>query len=183
MKEIETIIAGCLKEKRSAQQMLYKHYAGLMYGICLRYTGNKADAEDVLQDGFVKIYLNISRFRNEGSFEGWMKRIMVNTALCFLKQKTKFQFIIQQNEIPDIIEDDEDLDYGIQPKELMNMIQALPHGSRMIFNLYVLEEYSHKEISEVLGISEGTSKSQLSRARKILAFHIEEHKKANTIAV
>lgn len=183
MKEIDTIIAGCLKEKKVAQQMLYKHYAGLMYGICLRYTGNKADAEDVLQDGFVKIYLNISRFRNEGSFEGWMKRIMVNTALCFLRLKTKNQFITLEKEIPDIIEEDENIDYGIPPGELMNMIQALPHGSRMIFNLYVMEEYSHREISEMLGISEGTSKSQLSRARKILAFHIEKHKKANSIAV
>ena len=91
MKEIDTIVAGCLKEKRSAQQMLYKHYAGLMFGICLRYTGNRADAEDVLQDGFLKIFTNISRFRNEGSFEGWMKRIMVNTALNFLRQRNKNQ--------------------------------------------------------------------------------------------
>jgi RNA polymerase sigma factor (sigma-70 family) len=183
MKEIDNIIAGCLKEKRSAQQMLYKHYAGLMYGICLRYTGNKADAEDVLQDGFIKIFININHFRNEGSFEGWMKRIMVNTALHFLRQKTKNKFITQQTEIPDIIEEDENIEYDIQPKELMNIIQALPDGSRMVFNLYAIEEYSHKEISEILGISEGTSKSQLSRARKMLAYHIERLKKGNNVAV
>jgi len=182
MKEIDTIIAGCLKEKRSAQQMLYKHYVGLMFGICLRYTGNRADAEDVLQDGFVNIFMNISRFRNEGSFEGWMKRIMVNTALGFLRQKNKTQFISQGKEIPDII-DEVEMDIDIQPCELMKMIQALPEGSRMVFNLFAIEEYTHKDISLMLGISEGTSKSQLSRARKILVSQYEKFKKANYIAV
>ncbi|MFZ4399594.1 MAG: RNA polymerase sigma factor [Bacteroidales bacterium] len=182
MKEIDTVIAGCLKEKRSAQQMLYKHYAGLMYGICLRYAGNRTDAEDVLQEGFVKIFMNISRFRNEGSFEGWMKRIMVNTALGFIKQRSKNQFILQEKEIPDIIEEVE-VESDIQPQELIKMIQALPEGSRTVFNLFAIEEYTHKEIGIMLGISEGTSKSQLSRARKMIALQYEKFKKANYIAV
>jgi RNA polymerase sigma-70 factor (ECF subfamily) len=182
MEEIDTIIEGCLKEMRSAQQKLYKQYAGLMYGICLRYTGNKADAEDVLQDGFVKIFVNIKSFRNEGSFEGWMKRIMVNTSLCFLRQKSKNQFIVQQKEIPDILEDI-DIEYDIEPQRLMKMVLALPEGSRMVFNLFAIEEYSHKEIGEMLGISEGTSKSQLSRARKMLAFQIEKFKKDNIVVI
>jgi RNA polymerase sigma-70 factor (ECF subfamily) len=182
MKEIDTIIAGCLKEKRSSQQMLYKHFAGLMYGICLRYTGNRADAEDVLQDGFVKIFMNISRFRNDGSFEGWMKRIMVNTALGFLRQKNKNQFISQEKEIPDLV-DEIEIEPDIHARELMEIIRSLPEGSRMVFNLYAIEEYTHKEIGELLGISEGTSKSQLSRARKLIAQHYENYKKANYIAV
>jgi len=182
MEDINNIIAGCLKEKRWAQQVLYKHYVGLMYGICLRYTGNKVDAEDVMQDGFIKIFENIRLFRNEGSFEGWMKRIMINTALCFLRQKTKNQLIYQQTEIADIVEDDNEIENDIPYIELMNIIQKLPEGARMVFNMYAIEEYSHKEISELLGISEGTSKSQLSRARKTLAFHIEKLKK-NNVAV
>ncbi len=182
MKEIDTIVDGCLKEKRSAQQMLYKHYAGLMFGICLRYTGNRADAEDVLQDGFLKIFTNISRFRNEGSFEGWMKRIMVNTALNFLRQRNKNQFIVQLTDIDDVI-DEIDTEVDIKPHELMDLVKALPEGARMVFNLFAIEAYSHKEISEMLGISIGTSKSQLSRARKIIAFQYKKLVKGNYIAV
>ncbi|MCX6233052.1 MAG: sigma-70 family RNA polymerase sigma factor [Bacteroidetes bacterium] len=183
MEDINTIIAGCLNKKRSAQQLLYKRYEGLMFGICLRYIGNKVDAEDVLQEGFVKIFMNIEKYRNEGSFEGWMRKIMINSALTYLRNKVKVVFITQQTDIPDDHHEEIYAEVDIQPSELMKIVRSLPEGSRMVFNLYAIEEYSHKEISVMLGISESTSKSQLSRARKIIAYSIEKLKKNNYVAV
>lgn len=179
MKEIDSIIAACLKEKRSAQQLLYEHYAGLMLGICLRYTGNKADAEDVMQDGFVKIFQNIKKFRQEGSFEGWMKKIMVNSALNFLRQKKKIQFVELNQQNINMSIQNIDFESAMEPEHMMRIIQSLPTGCRTVFNLYVFENYSHKEIAEKLGFTEGTSKSQLSRARILLTEAVAKFKKKN----
>jgi RNA polymerase sigma-70 factor (ECF subfamily) len=179
MKEIESIIAACLKEQRNAQFMLYEHYAGLMFGICLRYTGNRTDAEDVMQDAFVKIFQNIKSFRQEGSFEGWMKRIMVNTALNYLRTKKKAKFTELTPLMMNSPEENTDIDYEVEPEILMKIIQKLPDGCRTVFNLYTFEDYSHKEIATLLSFTEGTSKSQLSRARKLLTEAVLEYKQKN----
>ena len=179
MKDIEHIIEGCRKENRNAQLLLYKHYAALMFGICLRYTANRFDAEDVLQEGFVKIFQKINTFRNEGSFEGWMKKIIVNSALNFLRKKKKVELSEITSKIENIKDDINEEEYEIEPEILMKIIQQLPVGCRTVFNLYTFEEHSHKEISILLDINEGTSKSQLARARKLLTKAVLNYKKIN----
>ncbi len=177
----EELISGCIKGKRSAQKALYDLYASRMFGICLRYARNRDDAEDMLQEGFIKIYSSMSSFRGQGSFEGWMKRIMVNNALNMLRKNAKAFLFSELNEstyvVPDETENENDLMklYGeISPQILMKQIAALPDGYKVVFNLYAIEDYSHKEIGEMLNISENTSKSQLSRARKYLRKRLEE---------
>lgn len=177
----EELISGCIKGKRSAQKALYDLYASRMFGICLRYARNRDDAEDMLQEGFIKIYSSMSSFRGQGSFEGWMKRIMVNNALNMLRKNAKAFLFSELNEstyvVPDETENENDLMklYGeISPQVLMKQIAALPDGYKVVFNLYAIEDYSHKEIGEMLNISENTSKSQLSRARKYLRKRLEE---------
>lgn len=161
------IVEGCLAGERTAQEKLYNLYAGNMYTVCLRYSGDTEEAKDILQDGFIKVFQNLSSFKGTGSLEGWVRRIMINTALERYR-KTKHVFVSD-----DIQEDAGDEAYytaveDLSAKELIDMIQELSPKYRMVFNLYALEGYSHKEISNMLGISEGTSKSNLSRARTIL---------------
>jgi RNA polymerase sigma-70 factor (ECF subfamily) len=150
------IIQGCLEGNPRMQEQLYRQYAPKMYAVCLRYSGKPEDAQDILQDGFVKIYRNLSRFRGEGSFEGWMRRIFVNTAIEHYRKSVKMYPVTetQENQVED--------------KDLTRLIQGLSPGYRTVFNLYVVEGYTHREIGEMLGISEGTSKSQLARAKAIL---------------
>ena len=164
------LIEDCIKGKRRAQNKLYKKYADILLGICLRYSRNKSEAEDVLQDGFIKIFTKIKDFRMEGSFEGWMKRIMINTALLNSRDNLKHYFHADIDVIQERITDDVifEVDDNHSAKEIMKLVQGLPDGYRMVFNLYVFDNYTHKEIAESLGISEGTSKSQLARARKFL---------------
>ena len=164
------IIEECIKGKRHAQSKLYKKYAKTLLGICLRYSRNKSEAEDVLQEGFIKIFMHIKNFRQEGSFEGWMKRIMINTALLNSRDNLKHYFHADIDSLEDNFSTDTlfETDEKYSAKELMNLIQNLPDGYRIVFNLYVFDNYTHKEIAQMLGISEGTSKSQLARARKFL---------------
>jgi len=164
------LIEECIKGKRRAQSKLYKKYAKTLLGICLRYSRNKSEAEDVLQEGFIKIFMKIKEFRKEGSFEGWMKRIMVNTALLNSRDNLKHYFHADISKLQESISEDTifEVDDTYSAKEIMNLVQGLPDGYRIVFNLYVFDNYTHKEIAELLGISEGTSKSQLSRARKFL---------------
>ena len=164
------IIEDCITGKRRAQSKLYKKYANTLLGICLRYSRNKSEAEDVLQEGFIKVFMNIKDFRMEGSFEGWMKRIMVNTALLNSRDNLKHYFHADIEKMQESITEDTlfEVDDNYSAKEIMNLVQGLPDGYRMVFNLYVFDNYTHKEIAEMLGISEGTSKSQLARARKFL---------------
>lgn len=159
------IIKGCINGSRVHQKLLYEKYASKLLYLCLRYTKNKSEAEDVLQETFIKIFKNIQLFRSEGSFEGWIKRIAVNSALEFLRNK-KHTLIFQD------IEDqanyslsDDDIIGKINAKELTELIFKLPDGYRLVFNLFVIEGYGHKEIGEMLEITEGTSKSQLAKAR------------------
>ncbi|OQA00548.1 MAG: ECF RNA polymerase sigma-E factor [Bacteroidetes bacterium ADurb.Bin408] len=172
------LIEGCLSQDTKAQRMLYNKYASTMFGICLRYCKHRAEAEDILQEAFVKIFTHLKTYRNEGSFEGWLKRIVVNTALNYYKSQLKRCF----NEVID--ERHESLTSSefvpgndISAEELLKLINSLADGYRIVFNLYAVEGYSHKEIAAMLNISENTSKSQLSRARGILQEKINAYRK------
>ncbi len=184
----DSIIEGCVAGKRSAQSALYRKYAAVMLAICLRYAQNHDEAEDIMQEAFMKIFQNISSYRNEGSFEGWMKRIMINHALNFYRKSRKLPFLedigsINESEILDK-EDQPALHALVSAEKLTALIQMLPPGYRMVFNMYVFEEYSHREISRELSISENTSKTQLLKARRMLRKKlIEFNLMNNTISV
>ncbi|RUA12131.1 MAG: RNA polymerase subunit sigma-70 [Flavobacteriia bacterium] len=167
---LKRLIQKCKRRDIKAQSEIYHLFAGKMFGLCLKYSRNKQEAEDNLQDAFITIFDKIDQFKFKGSFEGWMKRIVINTVLQTYRQKNVLNLV--ENDLPDEVDvevDEEDisLDY------LLKIIQELPERYRMVFNLYVLDGYSHKEISDLLGIAEGTSKSNLSRARLILKEKIE----------
>jgi RNA polymerase sigma-70 factor (ECF subfamily) len=149
-------------------------FAGKLFAICLKYSRNYEDAEDTLQDSFITIFDKIKQFNNQGSFEGWLKRIAIHTALQ--KYRKKEPLYILQEEVETSDSDDFNLEYSkYEVTFLLELIQKLPDRYRLVFNLYVLDGYSHKEIAEMLKISEGTSKSNLSRARQILKKQIENH--------
>jgi RNA polymerase sigma factor (sigma-70 family) len=174
----EEIILRCIKRDRKAQKLLYYKYAAIMLGICSRYVADRTEAEDILQDGFLKIFLNIEEFESRGSFEGWMKRIMINTAITYYHKNLKYN---QQLDIDEINEthiegnDYETAEYTIE--ELQKVITSLPAGYRMVFNLFAIEGYKHKDIADMLGIDINTSKSQFSRARRLIQKKLEELKK------
>ncbi len=174
----DQIIDGCKKGKHHAFNMLYQKYASLLLGVCMRYSRTKTEAEDVLQEGFVKIFKRIDSFEGRGSFEGWLKRIMVNTAINQYKSSKKYQnhYDIDDHHITDHEEEDGLVEVydEISQQKLMQMINDLPNGYRMVFNLYVFEGMSHKEIAEIMGFQVNTSKSQLSKARKMLRTMIEK---------
>ena len=165
----EDIIKGCIKEDRYYQKLLYKTYSSRMLAVCMRYFKQRDEAEDCLQEGFIKVFKNINLFGGKGSFEGWIRKIMVNTAINTYRAN---QRLINPRELEDtdayIPSDDFGVSETYSAEYLMNLIQNLPDGYRVVFNMYAIEGYSHKEISEMLNISEGTSKSQLSRARALL---------------
>lgn len=177
----EQLIQAILKNKPGAAGMLYDRYAPVMLGLCMRYCGNREDAEDVMHDGLIRIlqHLNTFKSRHPGAFEGWMKRIMVNTSLNFLRYKNKNRALFASQEAPDHISEEDDEEpilsgAEFSREELLSMIASLPEGYRSVFNMYVFDDYSHKEIAEVLGCAENTSKSQLSKARAMLRRKIEE---------
>lgn len=168
------IIQGCLAHDIRMQEALYQKYAARMYAVCLRYAGNPEAAQDILQEGFVKVFRNLSKYRAEGSFEGWVRRIFVNTAIEHHRRR--------QPHTASLSEQEEQLEEGgwnaldgLALEDLLKMIQSLPDGYRTVFNLYAVEGYSHQEIGEMLGIQEGTSKSQFARARKALQEKIKSH--------
>jgi RNA polymerase sigma-70 factor (ECF subfamily) len=169
MDEYRELIDGCIKGEKRAQDQLYRKFSSLLFGICLRYTKNKMEAQDVLQDVFVKVYNNIHTYHHDGSFEGWLRRIAVNTSITNYRRNLKHAY---QEDVDDLIrmKDEpvyaEDLEYTAE--EMMGCIQKLPMGYKTVFNLYVVEGMMHKEISEMLGIDVNTSKSQLSRAKTYL---------------
>lgn len=174
------LLDDCIANNMQAKKMLYDLYAGKLFLICMRYADNKQDAEDMLQDTFIKIFDNLKKFRNEGSFEGWMKRIAANTAIKqYHKKNLMYPVSIENinekdNEDSDFIET---LSNYFSLNELVQMIQELAPRYRMVFNMYAIDGYAHSEIAKTLNISEGTSKSQLSRARDILKEQIKEKQK------
>jgi RNA polymerase sigma-70 factor (ECF subfamily) len=168
------IIQGCIEGERSAQKSLYEHFAGKMLGVCMRYAKDRSEAEDMLQEGFLKVFQGISKFKGEGSFEGWVRRIMVYNAINHYKHRSrKFQEDLDQENY-DAVYHDELLE-KISAKEIVALIQHLPEGYRAIFNLYAIEGYTHKEISEKLNIAVGTSKSQYSRAKQCMQALLAKH--------
>lgn len=168
---LEQLIKDCKKNNAKAQGQLYKLYANKLFSLCLKYSRNSAQAEDTLQDAFLTIFKKIAQYNNKGSFEGWLKRIVINTALQKYRKEGVFD-IVNEDKVEDVTvevnEDEISIDF------LLRIIQELPDRYRLVFNLYALDGYSHKEIAEMLGISTGTSKSNLARARMILKDRIEE---------
>ena len=177
---LHQLIINCKKRDIKSQSEIYHLFAGKLFALCLKYSKTKQSAEDNLQDAFITIFDKIDQYKFKGSFEGWMKRIVINTSLQTYRQKNVLN-LVEEN-YPDeveveIDEDELSLDY------LLKIIQELPDRYRMVFNLYVLDGYSHKEISGMLGIAEGTSKSNLSRSRLILKEKIELNQQKQTVGL
>ena len=169
MTDIKKIIKGCLAGNRRDQELLYRRHSSKLYAACLQYSGNDEEARDILQEGFIKIFENLHNYKFEGSFEGWMRRIIVNTSLERFRNRHNLYRVdnIETISEPEAEPDNEDY-AGLEAFDLLYIIRELPPKYRMVFNLYAIEGYSHKEIGEMLNITEGTSKSNLSRARSIL---------------
>lgn len=168
---LKELVHNCKKGNRKAQEQLYKQYAGILFGVCLKYSRNKTEAEDNLHDSFMTIYQKIDQYQFKGSFDGWLKRVTVNTVLQKYR-KEEYLSVITDN-----VEEEIKVETGYVEVELpvlLKYIQELPNKYRLTFNLYVLDGYSHKEIAELLGTSVGTSKSNLARARMILKEKIEK---------
>ncbi|MBL7724272.1 MAG: RNA polymerase sigma factor [Chitinophagaceae bacterium] len=161
------LINGCMEGDRRMQEELYRRFSPRMYAVCLRYAGNAEEAEDILQEGFIKVFKKLDSFRSEGSFEGWVRRIFVNTAIEHFRRKRYLMPVTEKEEntiegkFTSVLDE-------LGAKDIMALVQELSPGYRTVFNMYVVEGYTHKEIADMLGISEGTSKSQLSRAKVIL---------------
>lgn len=162
----QELIDGCRKRERSFQKALYERYCRKMMVVCTRYSRTTAEAEDILQEGFVKVFQGIGEFRQQSKLETWITRIMVNTALNFQRKKLYLFPMVDVEEI-DLPEQEISIS-GIHFSQLLEMIQSLPQGCQIVFNLFAIEGYNHKEIAAMLGISEGTSKSQYARARTLL---------------
>jgi RNA polymerase sigma factor (sigma-70 family) len=172
--QLEEIIYKCREGNSGAQTALYRLFSAKMYGVCLRYAKDTGDAEDILQEGFLRVFTKINQFEFKGSFEGWMRRIMVNTALEKFRKQDRLT-PVEEMKIYESTEFVEETISSITAGDLMRIIQELPPRYRMVFNLFAIEGYSHLEISEMMNISEGTSKSNLSRARVILQKSVEEN--------
>lgn len=161
------LISGCMAGDRRMQEELYQRFSPRMYGVCLRYAGNTEEAEDILQEGFVKVFKKLDSYRGDGSFEGWIRRIFVNTAIEHFRRKRYLQPVTEKEENTlegnylSVLDD-------LAERDILALVQQLSPGYRTVFNMYVVEGYTHKEIGDIMGISEGTSKSQLSRAKIIL---------------
>lgn len=174
---LDELIQKCKKQDATAQGELYKQYSGVLFAICLRYSPNYTEAEDNLQDAFITIFKKIGQYKGKGSFEGWIKRVTVNTVLQKYRKKRTFQ-IVDEGQIEDNAE--EEVESAEIPLEfLLKIVQELPDRYRLVFTMYVMDGYQHKEIAELLGISNGTSKSNLARARMILKNKVEEYNAKN----
>lgn len=161
----EQIVQGCIQKNALAQKYLYDKFSRKMMGVCLRYADSTEEAEDVVQNGFISVFENIESFRGSGSLEGWIRKIMVNTALTQIRKNKKLRQNVELDSVEFMLPSSNHLNESFAAKDLLKIIQTLPTGFRTVFNLYAIEGYSHKEIGEMLNISEGTSKSQYSRAK------------------
>ena len=167
------LIQGCIEGNRQMQEILYKKFSSKMYSVCLRYSGNIEDANDLLQEGFIKIFRNLEKFRGDGSFEGWIRRIFVNTSIEHFRKKVKLYNVteVQENTIEDV---ELNILDSMAEKDIIFLVNELAPGYKAVFNMHVIEGYSHKEIADILGITEGTSKSQLARAKGVLKKSLEK---------
>ncbi len=179
MFNLEKVIEGCIRNKRKAQIELYNYYAPMMLAVCIRYVADKTEAEDILQEGFFKVLRNIKEYNGKGHFENWLRKIMVNTAITHYHKEKKHYYHEEIETVKDY-----ELQFTLSPdkafeeRELFQLLAKMPEGYRMIFNLYAIEGYKHKEIAEQLNIEESTSKTQYLRAKNWL---IREMKKLNWI--
>ena len=176
---LEELILNCKKQDLKAQEELYKKFSGILFSVCLKYSPNYHEAEDNLQDAFITIFNRIEQFKGKGSFEGWMKRVTVNTVLQKYRKQRVFNLSneeqLEEEAVVEIEDNTVPLDF------LLKIVQELPDRYRLVFTMYVLDDYAHKEISEIVGISVGTSKSNLARARGILKTKIEDYYKINKL--
>lgn len=183
---LKILIRGCIKNDRRSQEELFRLFYGKMLGVCMRYTQDRDTAEEVLQQGFIKIFDKLDAFDFKGSFEGWIRRIMVNTAIDSIRKSKKKPFLTDndedfQLESTDPVVEKEEIEFvGLKAEIALKAINQLSPAYRAVFNLFVMEEYTHREIAEILGISEGTSKSNLSKAKINLQRTLnQEFKKIN----
>lgn len=170
----DLLIKDCLKRKPEAQKALYEHFAPTMLAVCFRYTKSLTDAEEVLQEGFIKVFTRLNQFKGDGELAAWIRKIMVNTALNLLKTNQRYRYDLSFDEMPLHLVSTENPEVNLDAKELAELIRQLPTGFQTIFNLHAVEGYKHVEIASILGISEGTSRSQYARARIILIEWIEK---------
>jgi RNA polymerase sigma factor (sigma-70 family) len=173
------LVKDCIREVPAAQRQLYDHFADTMLGVCYRYTKATVDAEDVLQDGFVKVFKNLHQYKYEGELGAWIRRIMVTTALNYLKKNSRYnhEFSFDDENLHPVLNDNPEI--KMTGKELADLIRQLPVGYQTIFNLHAVEGFSHVEIGRMLGINEGTSRSQYARARALLITWIKKNEEIN----
>jgi RNA polymerase sigma factor (sigma-70 family) len=164
----ELMLAGCLTNNAASQDALYNKFSPKMFGVCYRFAKNKEDAEDMLQEAFIKVFSQIKQFRNEGSLEGWVRRIIVHTCINVIKKNKKFADTVDITEAHGLVVREETISAIIQAKEIVECIRLLPLGYRTVLNLYAIEGYSHREIGQMLDIEESTSRSQYTRAKAML---------------
>ena len=169
------LVDGCSEGSPSAQRELYNRFSQKMFGVCLRYAKDTDEAQDILQDGFVKVFQKINLFKKEGSLEGWIRRIMVNTALDQIRKNKKDQLNVSMDKVDFMISDSDHIVESLMAEDLLKILQLLPIGYRTVFNMFAVEGYSHKEIAEQMGISENTSKSQYSRAKSAMKKLLEKY--------
>lgn len=169
------LVKDCIKQKPVAQQQLYDHFAPSMMGVCYRYTKSVSDAEEILQEGFIKVFLHLPKYKFTGELGAWVRRIMVTTALNYLKKNRRYREELVYADMPLHPVSDNSPDVHLDARQLGDLIRQLPTGFQTIFNLYAIEGYTHVEIGEMLGISDGTSKSQYARARYLLIEWIEKY--------
>ena len=177
--DTQKLVKDCIREIPAAQRQLYDHFAESMLGVCYRYTKSMDDAEDVLQDGFVKVFKNLGQYKYEGELGAWIRRIMVTTALNFLKKNSRYNydFSFDNENLHPVADDNPEI--KMTGKELADLLRQLPIGYQTIFNLHAVEGFSHVEIGKMLGINEGTSRSQYARARALLISWIKKNEELN----
>jgi RNA polymerase sigma-70 factor (ECF subfamily) len=175
MENDKLLVKECLRNNRASQKLLYEKYAEVMLGVCFRYTKSLNDAEDVLQEGFIRTFKNLHQYKAEGELGAWIRRIMVTSALNYLKRNAKYQHDLAFDKVEMHPITDENPQVTLNTKELTSLIQQLPSGYQAIFNLHAVEGYSHVEIGELLGISDGTSRSQYARARALLITWVKKY--------
>jgi RNA polymerase sigma factor (sigma-70 family) len=177
------LVRDCLRKEVAAQSELYVHFAGQMLGVCYRYTKSMADAEDVLQEGFIKVFKNMHQYKGTGELGAWIRKIMVNTAINYLKNQRRYQYDLSYSDNSLHPVSDENPEIKIGAKELSELIRQLPTGYQTIFNMHAVEGYTHVEIGNILGINEGTSRSQYARARALLISWIEKNSVENKTGI
>lgn len=172
----EQLIDGCKARNPLSQRNLYEKYSRKMMGVCLRYTNNRDEAEDVLQDGFVKVFEKIGSFQSQGSFEGWLRRIFVNTSLDSIRKNKENNLLADIEQVGYSLDSGSSVESDLNAEELLKILNQIPAGYKIVFNMFVIEGYSHKEIADELGVSESTSKTQFLRAKAYLMKVMQKQK-------